>query len=124
MRTDFFTRKTLQGQWLCDTMNRRCKSMDGNQHSQVFANKAYFLKVYEMYLKRKAIYTLNMFCQDFGVPEKLTFDGSKDHQTLDRTHLKYIQPSFSNTFGKLFKSMLCLKIPGNTGCHPLICISW
>ena len=30
-RTDrVFTRKTLQGQWSCDTMNVRCTSMDGN----------------------------------------------------------------------------------------------
>ena len=64
--------------------------MDGNQHSQVFANKAYFLKVYEMYLKRKAIYTLNMFCQDFGVPEKLTFDGSKDQEFNEETFMKEV----------------------------------
>ena len=34
-----FTIKTLQVQWSCDTINRRFKSMDDNQNTQVFANK-------------------------------------------------------------------------------------
>ena len=44
----FFTRKTLQGQCSCVTMNGRCKTMDDNQYYQVFVNDAYFFKVYPM----------------------------------------------------------------------------
>ena len=40
-----FERKTLQGPWFTDTMDRRCKSFDGNQYAQVFANKAYFYRI-------------------------------------------------------------------------------
>ena len=40
-----FTRNTLQGQCSCDMMNRRYKSMDGNQYAQVFVNNTYFVKV-------------------------------------------------------------------------------
>eukprot|EP00957_Ditylum_brightwellii_P185341 14112565-Ditylum_brightwellii.AAC.1 len=29
-----FTRKTLQGQWATDTMDGRCKSLDGNKYAQ------------------------------------------------------------------------------------------
>ena len=77
-RTDrLFTRKTLQGQWSCDTMNGRCKSMDDKQYDQVFVNKDYFANYYSMDYKSKAGDALKLLCQEFGVPEKLTFDGSK-----------------------------------------------
>ena len=60
-------------------MDGRCKSLDGNKHVQVFANTSYFAKIYPMDSKSKAGDALKVFCQEFGVPEKLTFDGSKNH---------------------------------------------
>ena len=42
-----FTRKKMQGQWLCDKMNGGFKLMDDNQYAQVFANNTYFSKVYQ-----------------------------------------------------------------------------
>ena len=48
------TRRTPQGQWSCDTMNGRCKSVDGNQYAQVFGNKSYFAKVYPMNYKQSS----------------------------------------------------------------------
>ena len=72
-----FVRKTMQGQWLCDTMNGRCKSMNVNHYAQIFTNKTYFAKVYSINSKRKYGDALKLFCQDFGVPEKLTYDASK-----------------------------------------------
>ena len=77
-RTDrVFSRKTLQGDWSTDTMDARSKSLEGNRYAQVFANKAFFSRIYPMDSKRKAGDALRMFCQEFGVPERLTFDGSK-----------------------------------------------
>ena len=73
-----FTRKTLSGDWSTDTMDGRCKSLDGNKYAQVFANKQYFSKIYPMDSKSKAGDALKLFCQEFGVPERLTFDGSKE----------------------------------------------
>ena len=76
-RTDMlFKCKTLRGQWSTDTMDGRCKSLDGNHYAQVFANKSYFSRIYPMDTKGKARDALRLFCQEFGVPEKLTFDGS------------------------------------------------
>jgi len=59
-------------------MDARSKSLEGNRYAQVIANKAYFSRVYPMDSKSKAGDALRLFCQEFGVPEKLTFDGSKE----------------------------------------------
>ena len=60
-----FQRKTISGEWSTDTMYRRCKSLDGNQYAQVFANKNYFAKLYPMDSKGKAGDALQMFCKEF-----------------------------------------------------------
>ena len=73
-----FHRKTLKGVWSCDTMDGRVKSLDGNRYAQVFTNQSYFAKIYPMDTKRKAGDALKIFCQEFGIPEKLVFDGSKE----------------------------------------------
>ena len=64
-----FHRKTLGGEWSTDTMDGRCKSLDGNNFAQVFTNKSYFAKIYPMDSKSKAGDALKLFCQEFGVPE-------------------------------------------------------
>ena len=79
-----FERKTLSGKWSTDTMDGRCKSLNGNRYGQVFANKGYFSKIYPIDKKSKAGDALKLFCQEFGVPESLTFDGSKE-QTGKKT---------------------------------------
>ena len=73
-----FDRKTLSGTWSTDTMDGRSKSILGNRYAQVFANKGYFAKIYPIDKKSKAGDALKLFCQEFGVPESLTFDGSKE----------------------------------------------
>ena len=40
-----FTRNILQVQWSCDTINRRCKSIDGNQYAKEFSKKSHSDKV-------------------------------------------------------------------------------
>ena len=73
-----FSRKTLSGDWSTDTMDGRVKSLEGNKYAQVFANKAYFSRIYPKDSKGRAGDALRLFCQEFGVPNKLTFDGSKE----------------------------------------------
>ena len=73
-----FTRKNLTGAWSTDTMEVRRKSLAGNRYSQVFANKSYFSRIYPMETKGKAGNNLRLFCQEFEIPEDLTFDGSKE----------------------------------------------
>ena len=72
-------------------MNRRYKSLNGNRYAQVFTNKAYFLCIYLIDSKRKAGNVLRLFCQEFSVPEKLTFDGSKEQTQRNTTFMKQIR---------------------------------
>ena len=91
-RTDrVFSRKTLQGDWSTDTMDARSKSLEGNRYAQVFANKAYFSRIYPMATKGKAGDALRLFCQDYGVPERLTFDGSKEQGQPGTEFMKQIR---------------------------------
>jgi hypothetical protein len=71
----------LQGEWFTDTVEGRCKSKDGKKYGQIFANETYFAVFYPMDSKSKAGDALRTFCKEFGVPEKLRFDGSKGVQT-------------------------------------------
>ena len=43
-----------------------------------------------MYSKSKAVDALKLFCQEFGVPEKLTFDGSKKQVCKGKTFMKEV----------------------------------
>ena len=44
-------------------MNGIYKSIDGNQYAQVFANNAYFSKVYPIYSKINSGGALKLFCE-------------------------------------------------------------
>ena len=72
-----FHRETLSGDWSIDTMDGRMRSLDGNKYAQVSSKKAYFTKIYLMDNKSNCGYTLKLFCQEFGVPERLTFERFK-----------------------------------------------
>ena len=86
-----FNRKTLSGDWSTDTMDGRAKSLEGNKYAQVFANKAYFSRIYPMDSKGKAGNALRLFCQEFGVPETLTFDGSQEQNGKNTQFMKQIR---------------------------------
>ena len=86
-----YHRKRLNGRWACDTMDGRCKSLDGNRYAQVFANLGYFAKIYPMDRKGKAGDALKVFCREFGVPESLTFDGSKEQTGKNTTFMKEVR---------------------------------
>jgi hypothetical protein len=68
----------LQGEWYTDTFEGRCKSKDGSQYGQKLANDAYVATFYQMDSKSKAGDALNTFFREFGAPEKLQIDGSKE----------------------------------------------
>ena len=69
-------------------MDGRVKSIEGNRYAQVFANKGYLLPLYPMDSKRKAGDPLRLFCQEFGVPERLTFNGSKEQTQKNTMFMK------------------------------------
>ena len=64
--------------------------MYGNQYIQVFANKAYFSKVYPIDYKKKSRYALKLLCKYFGLPEKLNFHVSKEQTYKGNTFMKEI----------------------------------
>jgi hypothetical protein len=68
----------LQGEWFINTVFGRVKSKDGNTCGQLFANESYFAVFYPMDSKAKAGNTLRVFCQEYGVPERLVHDGAKE----------------------------------------------
>ena len=68
----------LPGEWFTDTVHGRTFSRDGNNYGQVFANHTYFSAIYPMDIKGKAGEALRVFCQEFGVPERLTMDSAKE----------------------------------------------
>ena len=64
--------------------------MYGNQYAQVFTNNACFANIYAMYSKGKYGDALKLFCQEFGAPENLTFDGSQEHACKGTTFMKEV----------------------------------
>ena len=81
----------LQGEWFTDTVDGRTKSRDGNRYGQIFANGAYFATIYPMDSKAKAGDALRVFCKEFGVPETLRFDGSKEQTGRNTEFTKQIR---------------------------------
>ena len=86
-----YEKPRLSGKWYTDTMDGRTVSKDGNRYGQVFANKKFFAAIYPMDSKAKAGEALRVFCQEFGVPEKLTFDGSKEQTGKNTEFMKQIR---------------------------------
>ena len=71
-----FENPLLRGQFYTDTLDGRCKSLDGNSYAQVFASKDLFAAVYPTASKSLAGESLRQFIHDYGRPEHLTYDGS------------------------------------------------
>lgn len=82
-----FSLPRLQGEWFTDTVVGTEKSKEGNKYGQIFANGAYFATFYPMSEKGKAGDALRLFCREYGVPEMLRFDGSKE-QTQKNTEFQ------------------------------------
>ena len=64
--------------------------MDGNHYSKVILSKAYVVKVYATNYKSKAGDALKLFCQEFGVPEKINYDSSKEQACQGTTFMKKV----------------------------------
>jgi hypothetical protein len=73
-----FERPLLRGQFFTDTMDGRLKSLDGNKYAQIFATKELFVVAYPMQSKISAGEGLRQFVHEYGRPEHLTFDGSRE----------------------------------------------
>jgi hypothetical protein len=83
-----FQTKRLAGKWASDTMDGRVKSLGGNQYAQVFSNGGFFAEVYPMARTADAGLALKSFIMEFGVPEDLTIDGSKEQNSRGAEFIK------------------------------------
>ena len=57
----------------------------------MFANNAYFAEIYPMDTKKKVGQALRVFCQEFGVSERLTMDGAPDQVGRNSAFMKEVQ---------------------------------
>ena len=73
-----FEKPLLRGDYYTDTMDGRCKSVNGKRYAQVFANKDFFAVAFPLTSKSGAGDALRQFISEFGRPERLTFDGSQE----------------------------------------------
>ena len=78
-------------EWSTDTLDAICESLEVNKYVQVFANTAFFSRIYPMHSNKKAGDALRLFSQEFGVPERLTFDGSKEQSKSGNEFMKQIR---------------------------------
>jgi len=92
-RTDrMYNQRKLRGQrFYTDTLFGKYKSVTNNTCAQLFANKSFFAKVYPMEKKSFAGAALRQFIRDFGVPEKLTFDGSGEQTGPKTEFMKHVR---------------------------------
>ena len=87
----YFEQKTFRSQVYSETMDGRVNSVNGNRYGQVFATKDFFCKIYPMATKNLAGDGLKQFISDYGVPEFLTFDGSKEQVNPKTEFMKQIR---------------------------------
>jgi hypothetical protein len=72
-----FQTKQLAGMWVSNTMDGCAKSLDSNQYAQVFSNG-----VFSFSALSKQMQDLHKKCiMEVGVPEDLTIDQSKEHNS-------------------------------------------
>jgi hypothetical protein len=91
-RTDrMYHKKRLRDEWATDTYFGRHKSLDGNTCAQVFANKKLFVEAYPMESKRFAGQALKEFIKEWGVPDKITMDGSQEQTAKGSEFMKTIK---------------------------------
>ena len=101
----FYGKSILKGTWGSDTIFGKHKSLEQNTCAQVFANKHFFVDAYPMRTKADCGKALRAFRSDWGCPEKLIVDGSKEQTgyntefrrivTNDGTDLHIIEPGRS-----------------------------
>jgi hypothetical protein len=74
-----------------NTLFGKYKSVTNNTCAQLFTNESYFAKAYLMEKKSLAGMALRQFIQDFGMSEKLTFNGSGEHTGPKTEFMKHVR---------------------------------
>lgn len=76
-----FEPKCIQTDMASDTMDMRATSIHGHKYAQVFGNKDMFVKAYPIGKKSQAGDALRRFLTDYGAPDLLIVNGSKEQTT-------------------------------------------
>ena len=88
-RTDrFYQPRRIKGDMYTDTAVAKTLSLNQNKYAQVFSNTNNFVAVYPMRSKTMAGDALKEFAQDFGIPDRLYSDGSKEQTKADTDFVK------------------------------------
>ena len=86
-----YERPWIRGTIYTDTMDGQHESLDGNKYAQVFATDFHFSAVYLMESKGLAGNALKQFIADFGVPDKIICDGSKEQTKCGTTFMEQVR---------------------------------
>ena len=100
------TRPRIQGTIYTNTMNGWYKSLDGNKHAQIFANKSFFAAADPMEKKTTTGQALKQFIADFGIPEQLVCDGAADVGSVRLSFI--VASSFSESWKRMAGEELSL----------------
>jgi hypothetical protein len=91
-----FERPRFRTQVATDTMDARVTSYWGNRYCQVFATKEFFAAAYPIAKKSDCSDALQDFIRDWGVPDKIISDGSREqggkHTAFTKILKKYDIP--------------------------------
>ena len=86
-----YERPRIRGVIYTDTMDGQHKSLDGNKFAQVFATDFHFSAVYPMESKGHTGEALKQFITDFGVPDKIICDSSKEQTKRGMTFMEQVR---------------------------------
>ena len=86
-----YERPRTRGTIYTNTMDGQRKSLDGNMYTQVFATDFHFSAVYLMDSKGMAGDALKQFIADYGVPDQIICDGSKEQTKRWTTFMEQVR---------------------------------
>ena len=91
-----YERPRIQGVVYTDMMDGQHKSFDGNKFAQVFTMDFHFSAFYPIESKGYAGDSLKRFIADFGVPDNIICDGSKEQTKRGMTFMEQVRKHHIN----------------------------
>ena len=85
-----FKRPRINGTIFTDIMAGRYNSLDINRYAQVLSNNYFFAAAYPMEKRSLSGQVLRELISDFGVMDRLVFDGSKEQNSKGMDFMKKV----------------------------------
>ena len=86
-----FQTKRLRTSISTDTMDARVESLHGERYCQIFGSKEFFVEAYPIVSKADCHEALDKFVRQYGVPDELRFDGSKEQGGRNTKFMKVVR---------------------------------